>query len=173
MEGLPEPYSYNWWKELLIGVGIVFASVWGTIKWANRKQTGLAQALNNINTSLGDHNRRLLELEAERTMPRPFCHQQKEHILQTAKSEVQRELSLHQESISDLKDTINEHIKVMGSTNLSLALVTQSVKMIETTISEDIKLEIKSINRRLDRRSNDPDYVDPFFARRQSDPHEG
>ena len=171
MEGLPEPYTYAWFKEFFIGLASIGGTVWATMKWANRKQTELTKTLAAINTTLVDQGKRLTELEEERSQPRPFCHLQKEQILQISKTEVQRELAIHHESLSDLKDALNDHIKVMTAANLSLALVTQSVSSIEKTISQDIKPEIKSINNRLDRRSHEQLYVDPQYARRVTDPH--
>lgn len=171
MEGLPEPYTYAWFKEFLVGLLGIGGTVFATMKWANRKQSELTKTLSAINVTLADQGKRLTDLEEERSHPRPFCHFQKEHILQTSRAEVQRELAIHHESLAELKDVLNDHIKVMNSANVSLALVTQSVASIDKTINNDIKLEIKSINNRLDRRSTDILVTEPLYARRSSDPH--
>ena len=171
MEGLPPPYSYEWWKEFTLGLIGIGGTVWATLKWASRKNNQLSETLIAINNTLADQGKRLNDLEEERTLARPFCHFQKEQILQTAKSEVQRELAVHHESLAELKDALSDHIKVMNAANLNLALVTQAVSSIDKTITQDIKPEIKSINSRLDRRTNDPLYVDPVYARRSTDSH--
>ena len=169
MEGLPEPYTYAWFKELVIGLLGIGGTAFATMKWANRKNTEITTTLIAINNTLADQGKRLIELEEERTLPRPFCHYQKEQILQTAKLEVQRELAVHHESLAELKDTISKHIDLMGAANLNLALVTQSVASIDKTITNDIKPELKNINKRLDRRSHDLACVEPPYARRSSD----
>lgn len=169
MNDWPEPYSYAWWKLVWSGTLTILVSVWGTLKWANRKRISFDKTLTSIRASLADQGKRITDLEAERTSARPFCHVQKEVIVSSVKTEIQRELTFHQESISDLKETISEHIRLLGSANVNLAILSQSVASIEKAISEDLKPEIKSINTRLDRRIHDSIFADPLFNRRSTD----